>query len=218
MEFKQNSTEFPLTDGELYKLSKETSLQQLLKIVVEAEVPVPDHLRDRSKELATVSNLKISQKIGIVLFLLEMNPHHENLCLRLAHLQSIASLEAILSGVRFRDRLKNDEKFVSDNRHNFFYFLSKFFSRRDWRKPRLTRIRGYRDKGTLPDQNLRSRRKAQKESYMSILPFDEKTVEFLKENLPSSAFEGDQIDLTVAREFLNEEFEVLKRLRKLLES
>lgn len=218
MEFDKNFTGFLLTEEEIYRLSKETSLQQFLKIVVEAEVPVPECLRNRSKELATVSSLKVSQKVGILLYLLEMNPHHENLCLRMAHLQSIASLEAILSGVRFRDRLKNDKKFAQDNKHNFFYFISNFFSKRKWRKPRMARIRGYRDKGTLPDQNLRSRRKAQKEAYMSILPFEEKTVEFLKENLPDSAFEGDQIDLTVAREFLNEEFEVLERLRKLLES
>lgn len=200
------------------ELSSKDSLMTVLRRVIEAEVPVPDHLRNRSKERSSIQQLKQSQKLGILFFLSELNSENYRVSERLKYLQSISSLEAIESGLQFSERLRRDPKFFQDNKHNFFFFLSANFSLKEWRAPRKERIRGYRDKGTLPDPSLSSRRKSTKENFMSISFLENRSQEFLRENLPESVFEGDQIDLTMAFEFLQEEEEVLKRLKRLLSS
>lgn len=198
-------------------LSKRTPIKEILSKIVGAEIPVPDYLRDRRKELLQIRQTKLSQKIGILSYLASMGAEQPGVLLRLQKLQSIATLEAIQSALKFQRNLELNPKLVSDFRHIMFYFLSTNYRLAEPKKFPHSRIRGYRDKGTLPDKSRKARNRAQEEGWLDLRSLEKVSVqEFLKTYLPDSLFEEDCLYLPGAFEYLQEEKEVLRRLEQIL--
>lgn len=168
----------------------------------EAEVPVPDRLLPARVYRGLVRRLKLSQKIGILLWL-----NSEQLLSiggekRLLYLQERASEEALLAGVRFSIRLQKEEKLQSDFKHA---------ARELNRRPQSKRFRvretrrigvGYRDKGTLPEISSRARRLTTEESfvYLEDVPVD--IQEILQKNPACLTEDGKWVDLSVVAEEL----------------
>lgn len=179
-----------------------------------AEVNVPDHLRSKDKEKSLLKNTRFSRKIGVCMFLADLDFDYPKE--RLNFYQSIATEEAIIAGIRTFERLKEDSKYRKDNIHLFSYFI--------YEKPRVryrrvkSKIfrRGYQDKGTLPDLDSIYRREANREAFMDIRSLREESQEFLKTFLPEDLFEGSSLDLPETFIFLQEEEEILKKLRLIL--
>jgi len=131
----------------------------------EADVPVPDRLLPRSVSSRLVRALKLSQMVGILLWL-----NREGLITlggreRLLYLQSKASFEALEAGLRFARRLSEERKLQSDFRHQMRE-LNRRPQSKHFRQSEARRIGvGYRDKGTLPEVSHSARKKAQEEAY-----------------------------------------------------
>lgn len=138
----------------------------------EADVPVPDRLLPRRQSLRLVERLKLSQKIGLLLWL-----NREDLITlggreRLLYLQAKASFEALEAGLRFARRLTQSCKLRSDFRHQMRE-LNRRPQSKHFRQSEARRIGvGYRDKGTLPEVSHRARRQSQEEAYVatSLVP------------------------------------------------
>lgn len=189
-----------------------------LQKIVEAEDSVPEHLRDTGKELQQLKRARLSQKLGVLTYLINLGSNNLNVILRLQKLQSISSIEAIQSGLLFARKLEKNPKLVSDNRHLIQYFLSTTYRLKEPKKPPFkNRIRGYRDKGTLPDESQKARNKAQEEGWIDLRGLESVSVqEFLREHLPETLFEGNSLYLPGAFEYLQEEKEVLSKLERIL--
>jgi hypothetical protein len=132
----------------------------------EADIPVPDRLLPRRRSLELVRKLKLSQMVGLLLWL-----NRENLITlggreRLLYLQSKASFEALEAGLRFARRLTKEEKLRSDFRHQMRE-LNRRPQSKHFRQSEARRIGvGYRDKGMLPENSSGARTAAQKDSYI----------------------------------------------------
>lgn len=132
----------------------------------EADIPVPDRLLPRRQSLRLVEALRLSQKIGILIWL-----NREELITlggreRLLYLQAKASYEALEAGLKFARRLSSEPKLRSDFRHQMRELNRRPQSKR-FRQSEARRIGvGYRDKGMLPEVSLRARREAQTECYI----------------------------------------------------
>jgi len=132
----------------------------------EADIPVPDRLLPRHQSLRLVGALKLSQKVGILLWL-----NREGLLSlggreRLLYLQAKASFEALEAGLKFARRLSEERKLQSDFRHQMRE-LNRRPQSRHFRQTEARRIGvGYRDKGMLPEVSLRARRQAWEESFV----------------------------------------------------
>lgn len=174
----------------------------------ETEVPVPDRLLPKSKYRQIVSSLKLSQKIGILLWLNEMDSLSIGGRERLYYLQEKASLEAISAGVQFALRLSNDTKLVSDFKHAARELNRRPQSKR-FRKANVRRIGvGYRDKGTLPDLSALARKKSHEESFVSVYSVPEKLLKTILFLVPSALTEDEEwLDLSELRIFGSEEKE-----------
>lgn len=133
----------------------------------EADIPVPDRLLPRRQSQRLVEMLKLSQKIGLLIWL-----NRENLITlggreRLLYLQAKASYEALEAGLRFARRLSQEEKLRSDFRHQMRE-LNRRPQSKHFRQSEARRIGvGYRDKGMLPEVSHRARQESQRESYVS---------------------------------------------------
>jgi len=138
----------------------------------EADIPVPDRLLPRRQSRELVDALKLSQKIGLLIWL-----NRENLITlggreRLLYLQAKASYEALEAGLRFARRLSSDKKIRSDFKHQMRELNRRPQSKR-FRQSEARRIGvGYRDKGMLPEVSHRARQESQRESYVasSLVP------------------------------------------------
>lgn len=138
----------------------------------EADIPVPDRLLPRHQSLRLVGALKLSQKVGILLWL-----NREGLISiggreRLLYLQAKASFEALEAGLRFARRLSKEQKLRSDFKHQMRE-LNRRPQSRHFRQSEARRIGvGYRDKGMLPEVSLRARRQSWEESFIptGLLP------------------------------------------------
>ena len=134
----------------------------------EADIPVPDRLLPRRESQRLVRMLKLSQMVGILLWL-----NREGLITlggreRLLYLQSKASFEALEAGLRFARRLSLEKKLQSDFRHQMRE-LNRRPQSKHFRQSEARRIGvGYRDKGMLPEVSQRARREAQKEAYLPL--------------------------------------------------
>lgn len=132
----------------------------------EAEVPVPERLIPKAKSRELVSRLKLSQKIGLLLWLNRHNAISIGGRERLLYLQQKASFEAIEAGLRFCSRLDQEIKLQSDFKHE----LRELNRRPQSRHYRVTQRRrigiGYRDKGTLPDTSSSARCQVTEESFV----------------------------------------------------
>lgn len=169
----------------------------------EAEVPVPDRLLSKTKYQILVAKLKLSQRIGILVWL----NRNQLLSLggreRLLYLQAKASYEALEAGLKFAQRLSREQKLVSDFKHQIRELNRRPQSKR-FRQSEVRRIGvGYRDKGTLPEFSSRARQEAQSGAYISSALIPEELVNLLKKILPDCLTEdGEWIDLTMISEDL----------------
>lgn len=162
----------------------------------EADVPVPDRLLPKWRYQQLVGKLKLSQKIGLLIWL-----NRENLLTlggreRLLYLQAKASFEALEAGLKFARRLTEEKKLLSDFRHQMRELNRRPQSKR-FRQSEGNRIGiGYRDKGTLPPESLAARRKAQEDSFIPRDQIPLEVLEILLRYLPSSLTEdGEWVDL-----------------------
>jgi hypothetical protein len=134
----------------------------------EADIPVPDRLLPRRKSLELVRKLKLSQMVGLLVWL-----NREGLITlggreRLLYLQAKASYEALEAGLRFAQRLSREEKLQSDFRHQMRE-LNRRPQSKHFRQSEARRIGvGYRDKGMLPEVSQSARREAQEGAYLPM--------------------------------------------------
>lgn len=132
----------------------------------EADVPVPDRLLPRRESLRLVRALKLSQMIGLLLWLNREDVLTLGGRERLLFLQAKASFEALEAGVKFARRLSRERKLQSDFKHQMRELnrrpQSKHFRQKEARRIGI----GYRDKGTLPDKSLGARKRAQEDSFI----------------------------------------------------
>jgi hypothetical protein len=144
-----------------------------------------------------VGKLKLSQKIGILIWL-----NRENLLTlggreRLLYLQAKASFEALEAGLKFARRLSETKKLQSDFRHQMRELNRRPQSKR-FRQTETRRIGvGYRDKGMLPPESLKARRRAQEDSFIPRWILPEEVIEVIQNSVPSALTEdGEWVDLS----------------------
>jgi len=202
----------------LNNLPKNVSSLELLEIVISAEAPVPEQHRNDSKEKSTLARMTKTQKLGCVIYLSRRCQDHKPVQKWLRSLTKDDKEDPIIleKGLQIADDLEKDRRLRGSFVHALLFFMSSRYSDTQRRNFRRNRIRGYRDKGTLPDQHLRALIRANQEDWMDVRDFRIETQDFLKENLPPYVFEGDSISLSEALLFLQEEKEIQERLEKIL--
>ena len=160
----------------------------------EAEVPVPDRLYQKGFSKELTSRLKLSQKIGLLLWLNREGLISEGGKERLLYLQRKSSFEAIEAGLKSALRLSEEKKLSLDFKPHMVELNRRPQSRR-YRVAEKRRIGiGYRDKGTLPVQSSRERIKSTEEAFINIESLSEKK-QFLIKTLMPSSLEEDWVDL-----------------------
>lgn len=164
----------------------------------EADIPVPDRLLPKHRYRELVGALRLSQKIGLLIWL-----NRENLLTlggkeRLLYLQAKASFEALEAGLRFARRLSVEKKLQSDFRHQMRE-LNRRPQSKHFRQSETRRIGvGYRDKGMLPESSLRARRAAWEDSFLRMETLPKEMQDVLLGHLPESLTEdGEWVDLSV---------------------
>jgi hypothetical protein len=142
--------------------------------------------------------LKLSQKVGILLWLNRANLITLGGRERLLYLQSKASFEALEAGLRFARRLTSDEKLRSDFRHQMRE-LNRRPQTKLFRQSEARRIGvGYRDKGMLPEVSHGARQLAQKDAYVSsnlVPPLLMNTIRLVHPNFLTA--DGEWVDLSM---------------------
>jgi len=163
----------------------------------EADIPVPDRLLPKREYQRLVKSLRLSQKIGLLVWL-----NREDLLSiggreRLLYLQAKASFEALEAGLKFAQRLTKESKLISDFKHHMRE-LNRRPQSKHFRQSQIRRIGvGYRDKGMLPEQSFRARQEAQIESFISSADVPESLLNLLQKYLPSCLTEDEEwIDLS----------------------
>jgi hypothetical protein len=164
----------------------------------EADIPVPDRLLPKWRYRRLVEKLRLSQKIGLLLWL-----NREGLLSiggreRLLYLQAKASFEALEAGLKFARRLSMEKKLQSDFKHQMRELnrrpQSKHFRQIEGRRIGI----GYRDKGMLPGISLRARRQSWEESFIPTESVPMKLMEFLRKYLPACLTEDEEwVDLSM---------------------
>lgn len=173
-----------------------------------AEVPVPDRLLPKRKNQALLLRLRLSQKIGLLMWMNRKGFLSRGGEIRLLYLQRKASIEAISSGLKFVDRLDREEKLQSDFHHHMIELNRRPQSRR-FRRTEKSRIGvGYRDKGTLPDKSSQGRTLAQKESWILLSDLPENLQVIIQSQVPQ-LIEGEWLNLGEISDY----FDNLKDLR-----
>lgn len=164
----------------------------------EADIPVPDRLLPKERYRELVDKLKLSQKIGLLIWL-----NRENLLSlggreRLLYLQAKAPFEALEAGLQFARRLSKEKKLQSDFKHQMRE-LNRRPQSKHYRQSEIRRIGvGYRDKGMLPDVSQSAIRKAQEDNFISKEQVPERLFGIIQNLLPSCLTEdGEWIDLSV---------------------
>jgi hypothetical protein len=175
----------------------------------EADIPVPDRLLPKSVYQSLVGKLKLSQKIGILLWL-----NRENLLTiggreRLLYLQAKASFEALEAGLRFARRLSMERKLQSDFRHQMRE-LNRRPQSKHFRQSEARRIGvGYRDKGMLPEASLQARRKAWEESFIRSESLPSNLLALLIWIVPDCLTEdGEWVDLSMLPRTFGSEIDI----------
>lgn len=159
----------------------------------EADMPVPDRLRPKRNSLQLVKQLKLSQRIGLLLFLNRKGALSLGGKERLLYLQERADLSAISAGLEFCSRLLKEKKLQSDFKHQLIELNRRPQSRR-FRRYEVSRIGvGYRDKGTLPEDSLRARRFAQEENFVFLRNLPCLIMELIVYDYPSTMV-GEWLD------------------------
>jgi len=159
-----------------------------------ADVPVPDRLFPKRQSQALLIRLKLSQKIGLLLWMNRTDLLSRGGEMRLLYYQRKASLEAISAGLKFANRLTKEEKLQSDFYPHMVELNRRPQSKR-FRKIEKNRIGvGYRDKGTLPEISSRSRSQAQRDSWISILSLSDNLQLIIRSTVPQLIV-GEWLDL-----------------------
>jgi len=164
----------------------------------EADIPVPDRLLPKQRYRELVQALRLSQKIGLLIWL-----NREGLLSlggkeRLLYLQAKASFEALEAGLRFARRLTEETKLQLDFQHQMRELNRRPQSKHFRQSPGRRIGVGYRDKGMLPEQSLRARRRAWEDSFIPMEALSERIGKVLRELLPESLTEGEEwVDLSV---------------------
>jgi len=158
--------------------------------------------------MALLLRLKLSQKIGLLLWMNRKELLSKGGEERLLYLQRKASLEALSSGFRFADRLSKESKLQSD-----FYPQMVELNRRPqskrFRRSMTSRIGvGYRDKGTLPGTSSPGRTLAQKESWILVDSLPPNLQLIIQSTVPQ-LIDGEWLDLAE----LSNHFDDLMELR-----
>jgi len=164
----------------------------------EADIPVPDRLLPTRQYRQLVAALRLSQKIGLLIWMNRRGILSLGGKERLLYLQAKASFEALEAGLRFAQRLTREEKLQSDFKHQMRELNRRPQSKR-FRQSETRRIGvGYRDKGMLPEPSLRARRAAWEESFIPTESIPRQILEFLLGHLPESLTEDEEwVDLSV---------------------
>jgi hypothetical protein len=164
-----------------------------------ADMPVPDRLLPKWKSQWLLRRLKLSQSIGLLLFLNREGQLSRGGQDRLIYLQQKASIEAIQAGIRFYQRLLSEPKLQSDFKHQKKELNRRPQSKR-YRRYETSRIGvGYRDKGTLPSVSKTIRAKANSDSFVCLTALEPRVEEFVRTSFPSLV-DGEWIDLELLSE------------------
>lgn len=163
----------------------------------EADVPVPDRLLPRRQSQRLVEKLKLSQKVGLLIWLNRQDLITLGGRERLLYLQAKASFEALEAGLKFARRLSQEEKLQNDFKHQMRELNRRPQSKR-FRQSEARRIGvGYRDKGTLPERSHSSRREAQREAYIPSHLIPQLILDSIRLVYPNFLTEdGEWVDLT----------------------
>lgn len=181
----------------------------------EAEIPVPDRLLPKRKQKNLWNSLKLSQQIGLLLWLNRRSSLSVGGKERLLYLQAKASFEAIEAGLKFAQRLEREKKLQSDFKPHANEANRRPQSKR-FRRFEASRIGvGYRDKGTLPGSSERARRASTSDAFIHLQSIPEELGKFFLTNLPE-AVEGEWLDLTVLSEFCSDQDREISPLLTLL--
>lgn len=164
----------------------------------EADIPVPDRLLPKHEYRRLVEALRLSQKIGLLVWLNRQGLLSLGGRERLLYLQAKASFEALEAGLQFARRLSEEEKLQSDFQHQMRE-LNRRPQSKHFRQSEARRIGvGYRDKGMLPEASLRARRAAWEESFLPRELIPEQLISVLQKYLPAALTEdGEWVDLSV---------------------
>jgi len=148
--------------------------------------------------LRLVEKLKLSQKVGLLLWLNRANLITLGGRERLLYLQARASFEALEAGLRFARRLSENEKLRSDFRHQMRE-LNRRPQSKHFRQHEARRIGvGYRDKGMLPEVSHGARREAQRDAYVSRSLVPEMLMRSIQLVHPEFlTADGEWVDLTM---------------------
>lgn len=162
----------------------------------EADIPVPDRLLPKREYQRLVRGLRLSQRIGLLIWLNRNDLLSIGGRERLLYLQSKASFEAIEAGLKFAQRLSRETKLITDFQHHMRE-LNRRPQSKHFRQSEIRRIGvGYRDKGMLPEQSFKARQEAQRESFIPSSQLPERIMEILQKFLPSCLTEdGEWVDL-----------------------
>jgi len=163
----------------------------------EADVPVPDRLLPKEVSLRLVGKLKLSQKVGLLVWLNRAGLITLGGRERLLYLQAKASFEALEAGLKFARRLSQEEKLRSDFKHQMRELNRRPQSKR-FRQSEARRIGvGYRDKGTLPDFSHGARRRTQEDAYIPSHLVPKLLLDAIQLVYPTYLTEdGEWVDLT----------------------
>lgn len=179
----------------------------------EADIPVPDRLLPKRTYQRLVESLKLSQKIGILIWL-----NREELLSvggreRLLYLQAKASFEALEAGLKFAQRLTTERKLLFDFKHHMRELNRRPQSKR-FRQSEIRRIGvGYRDKGMLPEFSSRARQLSTSEAFIPSSQIPEGLRKILQTFLPACFTEGEEwIDLTE----VSQDLRVLRDIQELI--
>jgi hypothetical protein len=190
----------PLASHEDWALSEYVQSDYLTESErdAEADIPVPDRLLPKGVYRKLLGALRLSQKIGLLIWLNRQGLLTLGGKERLLYLQAKASFEALEAGLRFARRLSDEEKLQSDFRHQMRELnrrpQSKHFRQSEGRRIGV----GYRDKGMLPEQSHRARQQAWQESFLPIESIPNELLEILRRYLPSCLTEDEEwVDLSV---------------------
>jgi len=164
----------------------------------EADIPVPDRLLPKAQSRRLTEQLRLSQKVGILIWL-----NREGLITlggreRLLYLQAKASFEALEAGLKFARRLSQEKKLQLDFKHQMRELNRRPQSKR-FRQSEARRIGvGYRDKGMLPGLSHGARRRSQEESYVPSHLVPKLLMESIRLVYPNFLTEdGEWVDLSM---------------------
>jgi hypothetical protein len=142
------------------------------------------------------ATLRLSQQIGLLLWLNRNDLLSTRGEERLLFLQSRAPWGAFEAGMAFAQRLSSNEKLVLDFYH-WMVVLNCFPSTRALRLHRARRIGvGYRDKGVLPSSSATARKSADAAAWIHRDSLPEDLQAFI-DGLPPVIQEGEWVDLPV---------------------